>query len=395
MHLRKPFSFTFPRIVGSVTGLRYNPPVRPLLRGLLLLSLTAVTPLGYSQEGRNQDSQTQSSQPQAQQVPDIQTSDHPIPNRRTAIRRALEFLHRTANNPVAFAGHGGDLMWCFYTIAHTSSDPQLRLSALRMAYEAATKWRKANRHVPKDAAPDTIGDLVGTAYIADRLGFPDPLYKAELRRAAQRYTVMDYLGFDAVHGPLPKDRDLGVKLWHDALITTRFGDAYGITLGAHYEDVAKWLPRMRPYTTDDDSLEFDLFYAVTHFIYTLNWYNSKQIATALLPDEVAFIKHMLAKSMTDDDEDLEMIGECLDTLKAFGMESDPLVQKGIAYLLENQLPTGEWVSEEDRTLYTAYHSAWTGIDGLRDYRYRGKVTSLPAMVPDCPAGPACFVANVP
>lgn len=390
MHSRKPFSFTFPRIVGSVTGLRYNPPVRPLLRGLLLLSLTAVTPFGYSQEGRSHDFQSDNSQTQPQQ-----THVPQIPTRKLAIHRALEFLHRTANNPVAFAGHGGDLMWCFYTIAHTSSDPQLRLSALRMAYEAATKWRKANRHVPKDATPDTIGDLVGTAYIADLLGFTDPLYKAELRRAAGRYTMMDYLGFDAVHGPLPKDRDLGVKLWHDALITTCFGDVYGITLGAHYEDVAKWLPRMRPYTTDDDSLEFDLFYAVTHYIYTLNWYNSKQIDPALLPDEVAFIKHMLAKSMTEDGEDPEMIGECLDTLKAFGMESDPLVQKGIAYLLENQLPTGEWVSEEDRTLYTAYHSAWTGVDGLRDYRYRGKVTSLPAMVPDCPAGPACPVAPVP
>jgi hypothetical protein len=32
----------------------------------------------------------------------------------------------------------------------------------------------------------------------------------------------------------------------------------------------------------------------------------------------------------------------------------------------------------DGNVYSAYHSAWTSIDGLRDYHYRGAVTELPA-----------------
>jgi hypothetical protein len=362
--------------------------VRSLIRSLILL-LAAIAFPGYSQNGQkqanqNQASQTQDGQGQSEQKPDDQNRA-----RHAAIQHAFDFLHRTATNPVAFAGHGGDLMWAFYTIGHTSSDPELRASALRLARQAAAKWRKAHRHLPADANADTIGDLVATAYVADLLGFPNPAYKEGLRRAARKFTMKDYLGFDAVHGPLPSKQDLRVRLWHDALLTTRFGDAYGITLGTHYQDVAKWLPCMRPYATSDETLEFDLFYAVTHYIYMVNWYNSQRVDPALLPDEVAFIKRILAKSITEEGDDPEMAGEALDTLKAFGLESDPLVQKGIEYLLESQLPTGEWLSEEDRDLYTAYHSAWTGIDGLRDYRYRGTVTSLPPMVQVCQASSDC------
>ncbi|HEX7289434.1 MAG TPA: hypothetical protein VF532_24840, partial [Candidatus Angelobacter sp.] len=75
----------------------------------------------------------------------------------------------------------------------------------------------------------------------------------------------------------------------------------------------------------------------------------------------------------------EMVGEALDCLKAFGLENDPLVRQGGEFLLARQLADGAWVSEKDTSLYTAYHSAWTGIDGLRDYHYQGKVKKLPRL----------------
>lgn len=308
-------------------------------------------------------------------------------NRQAAIQRALNFLQTTASNDTAFADYGDDFMWCFYTIAHTARDPKLRVAAARMARVAALKWRKAHAHVPANADADTIASLVGAAYTADLLGAPDPRFKAELRRAALRFGARDYLGFDAVHEPPPPDDPHRYKLWHEALITTLFGDAYGIYLGAHYADVVQWLPRLRPYQTNNDSLEFDMFYAVTHLVYTLDGYNSRRIDPALLPEEVAFLKRKLAKSIEEDDP--EMVGEALDCLKAFGLDSDPLVRQGTEYLLANQLPSGEWVSAEDRDVYTAYHSAWTGLDGLRDYRFLGTVRNLPRLVPGCAHPPHC------
>src|SRR6266700_552354 len=68
--------------------------------------------------------------------------------------------------------------------------------------------------------------------------------------------------------------------------------------------------------------------------------------------------------------------QALDCLKADGFESDPQVSKGMDYLISSQFADGAWVEDEDDA-YTAYHSAWTGIDGLREYRFHGMVKKLP------------------
>ncbi len=162
--------------------------------------------------------------------------------------------------------------------------------------------------------------------------------------------------------------------WSGALITTYFGDAYGVRLGAPYRDVIKWLPSLRPFDGHDEDTEFDAFYAVTHVIYTLNRYHEHRIAPALLQEELRFLRRKLDEAITD--EDPEMVGEALDCLKAAGFENDPQVKKGIDYLISSQLADGAWVEEEGDE-YTAYHSAWTGIDGLRDYRFHGMVKKIP------------------
>jgi hypothetical protein len=105
-------------------------------------------------------------------------------------------------------------------------------------------WRKSHPHVPPDATAAEIYTLVSGAYAADRLGFPDRRFKAELRRAAPRFITRDYLGFDAAREPPPANAPDRYDMWSDALITTYFGDAYGIRLGASYRDVVQWLPHL-------------------------------------------------------------------------------------------------------------------------------------------------------
>lgn len=265
-------------------------------------------------------------------------------------------------------------MWCFYSISHTARDPKLRETSTQMGRELAKRWRKSHQHVPANATAHEIYLLLSGAYAADRLGFPDRRFKEELRKAAQRFSVQDYIGFDPSSGPPPPDDHERYDKWSGALITTYFGDAYGVRLGARYRDVLRFLPFFRPYQGDDEDLEFDSFYATTHVIYTLNGYHERRVPPLLLPEEFAFLRKELDDSI--EDEDPEKVGEALDCLKAGGFENDPEVRKGMDYLISSQRPDGAWAGDED-DVYTEYHSAWTGIDGLRDYHFHGKVKKLP------------------
>jgi hypothetical protein len=298
----------------------------------------------------------------------------PLDARRAAIDRALDFLYRSASDDAIFSRQGFDLLWAFYSISHTASDRKLREAAQRDGHELALRWRRSRQHVPADAGAEDIYQLVMGSYAADRLGVPDPRLKAELQLAAAKFSARDYLGFDAAHEPPRLDDPNRYDVWSGALIRSYMGDAYGVTLGAHYRDVVQWLPRLRSYDGHDEDMEFDIFYAITHVIYTLNHYNERRIAGSLLPDEIAFLRRKLKAAIVD--EDPEMVGEALDCLKAAGFERDPQVKDGVKFLISTQLPDGAWADSDDGG-YTAYHSAWTGIDGLRDYHFRGKVEKLP------------------
>jgi hypothetical protein len=297
-----------------------------------------------------------------------------LETRKAAINRALHFIYKTAADEAQFAEHGHDLLWCFYSISHTSSDPELSQTAARMGRELARRWRQSHQHVPLHATAMDIYRLIAGAYAADRLGLPDPQFKAELLKAVPRFTAKDYLGFDAAHGPPNLDDPKRYDKFTDALIRSYFADTYGVRLGASYREVVRWLPLLRPYTGYDEDTEFDIFYTVTHVVYTLDGYHERRIAPSFLPQEFQFIRRKLEEAMLN--EDPEMVGEGLDCLKAAGFENDPQVAKGMRYLISSQRPDGTW-GDDDDDVYTAYHAAWTAIDGLRDYHFHGRVTRMP------------------
>jgi len=160
-------------------------------------------------------------------------------DRDAAIRRALDFIYHTAaSDDATLAQHGHDLLWCLYSIAHTSRDPGLRKTAWRMGRDLAEKWHRAHRHVPAGADAGLVGNLVMGAYSEEKLGIIDPVFKAELRSVTKKFNAKDYFGFDALHEP-PQGADPSrYDKWSGALITSYFGDAYGIRLGARHQDVA-------------------------------------------------------------------------------------------------------------------------------------------------------------
>jgi len=327
-------------------------------------------------------------------------------DRDAAIQRGLAYIYQVASDPRNFAGYGHDLLWCFYTISATAKDPELRKRAREMGHERALEWRRIHPRVPADSDAGDISELVFGSDAADRLGVGDPAVKEQLRRAAAKYSAVDFLDFDPTREPPPSDlpkqcgkcdghnargatvcakcgEPLNMRnrydIWSDALINAYTGDIYGVTLGAHYSDVLRWISAMRPYPARNTLTLvgfYDVAYAITHVVYTLNNYGMYRLSPAWLPQEYRYLKENLREAVKEDDP--ETLGEFLDTLRAFGLtDADPLIRNGVTYVLSKQNADGSWGDPNDADVYNRYHSTWTAIDGLRQYAWRGRRLSFP------------------
>jgi len=337
-------------------------------------------------------------------------SRYTVQDRDRAVRRGLEYMYEFAHQPAWFREWGHDLLGAFYNIANTSSDTTLRRMAGQMGRERAAEWRRLYpAAVLADTGAGGLMDLIWGDDAATRLGVPDAHFSAGLKRAAARFTVVDFLGFDPAVEPPPddlprscpkcgRDNPRGSKVcqadgtqleiynryevFQDALIGTYSCDQAGIPLGGRqYRDVFKWLPAMRPWPArraENDRLYFGGIYAITHVVYTYNSYSQYRLSRDCFPTEFQHLKDNLEQAVSD--KDPETMGEYLDSLRSFGMGfQDGLIRSGFDYLLAAQNPDGSWGDPKDPDPYGRYHPTWTAVDGLRDYRW-------PVVLP-CPQFP--------
>ena len=331
--------------------------------------------------------------------------------RKRAIMRGLKFIYRTSLQRENFADYGEDFLWCFSTLSEAVQDADFRREAKRMGIERASQWRREHPAVPANARAGLISDLVFGNDAAESLGVRDERFREQLKLAATRFSAREYLLFDPVHEPPPADvpaecdycgaddnpRDSRLchvcrkplvmrtryDVWYDALIATYTGDHSGIELGAHYVDVLKWLPAMRPYrqgSRRNPEEYFDTVYAVTHLVYTLNGYSQYTLAPRLLPQEFAFLKGNLKRAIASRDTD--MLGELMDSLRAFGLTTDdPLIRMGMDYYLSRQNKDGSWGKRREKDIYQRYHPTWNAIAGLSEYSWKGEGLIFPEVRP--------------
>ncbi len=322
-----------------------------------------------------------------------------------SIKRGLDFIYRVASTTDGFDSYGSLFICCFALVGATSRDASLRQLARSRAQILAQRWGRAHPRVPPDAGPDLILDFALVRYALSRLGLRDVAFNAQMRTAAKRFSAHDLLGFNPVSEPpandLPYACDCGRKnqrgrtfckqcrrrlqiqsryrVWMRALASTYVSGRCGILFGARYLDVLKWLPTMRPYPVGaDENVEFlrDAIYAVTHIVYTLNDYSTYRLSPRRLPREFAFLKANVASAC--ERKDPEVLGELLDSLKAFGLRaSHPLIIRGTKYLLEEQNEDGSWGDPDEENIRTRCHTTWTAIDGLRTCAWRGERSSRP------------------
>jgi len=327
-----------------------------------------------------------------------------------AVRRGLQFIYRTACDTVSFLEYGHDYLRLFHTIAVSSRNVDIQRLATQMGIERAHQWRRYHRDVPSNPHAETIIELALGSDAADNLGVPDPKMKDQIMRAASAYSPRDYLGFDPHIEPPPSDiparcsychaknprgtkfclgcvRRLKMKnqydVWRDALIITYVGDRFGVTLGAHYLSVLKWLPVMRASYQKAGQSKADFYstvYAVTHVVYTLNDYGAHRLSPRWLPKEYAFLKLTLKKAIQMGDVDV--LGEIVESLKYFDLANDhPLIRQGVRYLLSHQNRDGSWGSVRESDVYNRYHPTWTAIAALNDCLCQKEGLSFPALEP--------------
>jgi hypothetical protein len=111
----------------------------------------------------------------------------------------------------------------------------------------------------------------------------------------------------------------------------------------------------------------------------LNDYGRYQLSPRWLPCEFEFLKANLEEAIALDDPD--MVGEFMDSLKAFGLANNgPMVRRGTQYLLSGQNADGSWgdPNEDD---CERFHPTWTAVDGLREFAWRGERLSFPNLKP--------------
>lgn len=327
--------------------------------------------------------------------------------RARAVRRGLQFIYRTALVDKNFKEYGSDYLWCFYTLSVALKDPEMRRMARRMGLERARRWRRLHPTLPAGADAGIIADYAFGSDAADSLGLRDEKLKAEIRSRAPRFNASAYMRFDPATEPPPDDvpeecsfchannlrgaslcnnckRPLKMRtrqdVWYDALITAYSGERYGVILGAKYGDVLKWLPTLRPYPRDNQKSDefYDTVYAITHVVYTLNDYSQYRLNPRLLPHEFEFLRETMTSAISQRDAD--MLGEFMDSLRAFGMKTgDPLMRKGMEYLLETQNSDGSWGNRRERDIYLRYHPTWNAVAALSEYDWQREGLSHPEL----------------
>jgi hypothetical protein len=318
----------------------------------------------------------------------------------TAIERGYDFLYHTSQLDEAI-GYRTLLTCCFAVAAATSHSSRRKQLATRRANTLIKHWRRENGVIPANPRKAALLDFVWVGYALKRLGKSTRSFPRQIAAAIRKFSPVELLGYDPRSEPPPENYsfvcDCGLqnlpgrktckqcrckltfqtryRTWFQGLTITYILQECGVGWSVGYEDVLKWLPALRPYPApptdenEDDDEWRSALYAVTHLVYSLNDFGTYRLSPRFLKAEIDFIKKSIAVVCSEGE--IELLGELLDTLKAFGLRpAHPLIRRGTNHLLENVNADGSWGDPDEDSINTLCHTTWTAVDGLRTYSWR-------------------------
>jgi hypothetical protein len=268
-----------------------------------------------------------------------------------------------------------------------------------MGRERARAWHRRWPRLRRRLDGDTIMREVIASYASGCIGIRDARIAADLRAAVSACAPADLLFFDPRReGPpddIPADCRCGhqngrgrsrcagcrrrlrrrsrYEVWYYALASTYFCERHGMPLGVRLADVVRHTRSLRPYPAPESTEYYQALYAVTHLVYTLSDYSAARLPRTWLREEYRFLRSAMRWAI--DMGEADTIGEIIDSLAVLGAgDTDAVILEGRRFLLDTQQADGGW-GDEDGDPYGQFHTLWTAIDGLRDYRWHG---TLPA-----------------
>lgn len=289
---------------------------------------------------------------------------------RDAVRRGLEAIVVESAKPASFAELPADFLFCFHVLSTNCADPVVSKRAQQAGRAAARAWQKSqpvNRSAIKALSPGALYQLADTSYAASCLGVDQRGRLELLKQAARAIPPQRFFGFDPIAGD---PRTVPGNLYDtfcDALITAFVSEHY-VPFGASLAQITRWAPLLRPYRWEGEEEFIAVSYAITHLVYVLNGYGAAQLDPAWLPAEHQFLLAHFARVRAS--QDVETLSEYMDCLRTFGHSlEEPILSEAAAFLLRSQNPDGSWGQSSETDPYVRFHSTWTALGALMDYRW--------------------------
>jgi hypothetical protein len=322
--------------------------------------------------------------------------------RDAAAMKALRLLQQIASTSV-FGTYSGHLLLAFWLVGTTSRSCAIREAALGIGRERALYWRARWPNTKQNLHCDNLLQEVMASHAATQLGITTADIRRDLRSTMRALAPEELLYYNPIVAGIPEDvpeecrcgsanarnqthcatcrcrldQCSKYEIWYYALMSAFFCERQRMPLGVTVVDVLKQLVSLRPLPRPEMNDYYQSIYAVTHFVYALTHYGVWRVSRRWLPEEYRFLRAALEWALVRGQPDT--VGEVVDALATCGAaDDDPLLLRARAFLLQTQDLNGGW-GDEDGDEYAYFHTVWTGLDGLREYRVRRYLTLGPVV----------------
>ncbi len=264
--------------------------------------------------------------------------------------------------PRADLGELSDLLQAFFIYSRSARRPTVRRLARSLFDRTVKRYVRLWREHSRISNLDEFYDAVSALYYLRRVGSVPDGMQQKMAVTMARWSERELLR--SKEGP-----------WHetaarllDTLVDFYFLDAVGLRPPVDYKKVVRtalrW-PFRLALQSNPRAFETETYLA-THLVYVLSDFETKPVAGS----RVAPLRRYLegAASFYVQMGDMETLGEIVDCLKILGSSyRSPVIRRSVGALLRAQRPDGSW-HDDSGDSYTRYHTTWTALSGLMEYR---------------------------